>query len=231
MLAVIPARGGSKRIPRKNVQEVAGKPLIAHTIDQANEVEHFEEVIVSTDDEEIADVAESYGGSVPFRRPDELATDETPGHAVISHALEWFQERDREFESVCQLQVTCPLRTRTDVVGSIERFTVAEAASLVSVSEYQSAPQFALTEAEDGTLVERFEPAKVFTDEYIRSQDIDELLYPNGAIYLATVEAWRDHENFYTPNTIGYRMPPERSFDIDEAWELDLVECLLTQRE
>lgn len=227
MLAVIPARGGSKRIPRKNVREVAGKPLIAHTVEQAKRNETFEEVVVSTDDREIGEVASSWGANVPFYRPPELATDEASTDEVISHVLDWYVERDRLFESVCLLQVTTPLRSDEDVKGAIEMFDSQRPASLVTVSQFSIPPQFALRRDEDGTLIERFDPPKVFTDEYVRSQDLEGLLYPNGALYLATTDAWCEYERFYTPETLGYEMPPIRSIDIDEEWELELVECLL----
>jgi len=97
-LAIIPARGGSKRVPRKNIREIAGRPLIAHTIDDAIAATNVDKAIVSTEDEEIAAVAEDYGGDVPFIRPNRLAEDETPSADVITHALEWADDRYGEFK-------------------------------------------------------------------------------------------------------------------------------------
>lgn len=227
MLALIPARGGSKRLPRKNLREVAGKPLIAHTIAQANQVEAFDKVVVSTEDEEIATVARDYDGDVPFSRPEELAADDASSEAVVTHTLDWFENLGMEFDTVCLLQVTTPLRRVSDIRGAIERFQAADAKSLVTVTEFATPPQFALTQAEDGTLEEYFEPSQVFSDGYIRSQDIDPLVFANGAVYLSDTDVWRREERFFTSETIGYEMPPDRSIDIDDLWELKVVECLL----
>ncbi|WP_424017672.1 cytidylyltransferase domain-containing protein [Halorientalis pallida] len=227
MLGVVPARGGSKRVPRKNIRNVAGKPLIAHTVEQAIRTDLFEKVVVSTDDDEIADIAEQYGASVPFKRPEALATDDASTDAVVSHALDWFEDRGSTFDAVCVLQVTSPLRSDSDVCGAVEKFAGRNAGTLVSVTEYQSPPQFALEMYDDGTLGERFDPEMVFSDQYVRSQDLDTLYCPNGAIYIADTDTWDQYERFYTPETVGYEMPPERAIDIDHPWEIDVVECLL----
>lgn len=226
-LAVIPARGGSKRIPKKNIKTVADKPLIGHTIQHAEDADSIERAIVSTDDKEIAEIAAQYGGEVPFMRPAELATDTSAAADVISHALRWVTERSEQFDIICLLQVTSPLRTPDDIDEAIARLLATEAQSVVSVSEYSDPPQWALHETDKGHLDEFFETGSLWGDTPDRSQDLPELYYPNGAVYAATTKIWREHRSFYTPETVGYRMPPERSFDIDEPWELELIRSLM----
>lgn len=228
-LAVIPARGGSKRVPRKNVREVGGKPLIAHTIQDAKDADLINKAIVSTDDDEIAEVSRRHGAEVPFIRPSELATDTAGLAGVITHALNWASREGEQYDFVCALQVTSPLRTADDVDGTLARLAESGADSSLSVSEYLAPPQWAVNPDNQGYLEEYFETGSLWTDEPERSQDVPELLHPNGAVFAATTEAWQTHESFYTPKTIGYRMPPSRSFDIDEPWELDLVRKIIDQ--
>lgn len=227
VLAVIPARGGSKRIPKKNVREVGGKPLIAHTIEQAAAADHLTEAVVSSDSEEIRRVAREHDGTVPFKRPADLATDEASTSAVVTHALDWYEDRGRTFDVVCLLHPTTPLRTAADIDGAMEKFRDAGALSLVTVSAYAHPPQLALQVDEDGYLRERYKPGVLFTDGYTRSQDLEELVRADGLVYLATTEAWAEFESFYTPETSYYEISPERALDIDEPWELELVDKML----
>lgn len=226
-LAVIPARGGSKRVPNKNVREVGGKPLIAHTIEQANDSNKIDRAIVSTDDPKIIEVATEHGGNVPFKRPAELATDAASLAGTITHALNWAREQDQHFDQVCSLQVTSPLRRSEDIDTVLTRLEKSNADSCISVSEYVTPPQWAVATDEDEFLYEFFDYDMLWTDQPTRSQEIPELQHPNGAVFAATTEAWRAYESFYTPRTIGYEMPPQRSFDIDESWELELVRSLM----
>ena len=225
-LAVIPARGGSKRVPEKNLRDVGGRPLVAHAIAHAEAAVHVDRAVVSTDDEELARVAREHGGDVPFKRPPELATDTAPVAGTITHALDWAESSDGPYDTVCVLQVTCPLRTPVDVDGALTRLAESDAMSVVSVSEYVTPPQWAVTTDEEGYLADAFGVGELWTDEPKRSQDLTDLRHPNGAVFAVTTGAWRTHESFYTPRTVGYEMPPERSFDVDEPWELELVRAL-----
>lgn len=226
-LAVIPARGGSKRIPRKNLRELDGKPLIAHTIEQANSSSEIDRAIVSTDDEEIVEVSREHGAEVPFKRPKELATDTAPVAGTITHALDWAKREGFHCDCVCSLQVTSPLRTPDDIDEALTRLNKSSADSCVSISTYESPPQWAVIPNEEDFLDEYFDSGSLWSEQPDRSQDIPELYHPNGAIFAAAINAWEAHESFYTPRTIGYQMPPERSFDIDEPWELELIRTLM----
>jgi N-acylneuraminate cytidylyltransferase len=147
----------------------------------------------------------------------------------VTHALDWYEDQGERFNEVCLLQVTSPLRTAADIEAALSRFRTTDADSLVSVSKYDTPPQVALV-VEDGFLVEKYDPPSVFSDEYLRSQDVDDPVHANGAIYVTTTDVWRREETFYTDRTVGYEMPPERSIDVDEPWHLDLVDALLSRR-
>lgn len=226
-LAIIPARGGSKRVPHKNVREVAGKPLIAHTIEHASSASRIDRTIVSTDDEEIAEVAKEHGADIPFMRPAELATDTATLPETITHALDNLQKADSKYDWICTLQATCPLRTPKDIDETLAKLDKTGADSCLTISKYVTPPQWAMARDENGALSEFFDFQMLWTDEPARSQDIPELYHPNGAVFATSIEAWRTYESFYTPYTTGYEMPRERSFDVDEPWELELVRDLL----
>jgi len=226
-LAVIPARGGSKRVPRKNIREVGGKPLIAHTIQDAEDADLVDRAIVSTDDDEIARVSRDYGAEVPFLRPPELATDTVGLADTITHALKWVDKGRNQYDSICVLQATAPLRTSEDIDGTLTRLDASNADPCLTNSEFITPPQWAITPDEQGYLSEYFETGLLWADDPDRSQDIPDISHPNGAVFAATTEAWRTHESFYTPKTVGYQMPPSRSFDIDEPWEFELVRSVI----
>jgi CMP-N,N'-diacetyllegionaminic acid synthase len=230
ILGVIPARGGSSRVKRKNIREVGGKPLIAHTIKHAESSTTLTETVVSTDDEEIAAVAREHGGKVPFMRPAELATDTASSASVVSHALDWFSDRGKEFDIICLLQPTSPLRLPTDIDQSMDTLQESGGKTLLSVNEFTEPPQYALHRSESGYLEEHFNPKLLFSESYIREQDLSELLYPNGAIFASTVDFWRTSETFYSDKTEAYRMPPERALQIDEEWELELVDAYMRKK-
>lgn len=230
VFAVIPARGGSTRIPNKNLKCVGGTPLIAHTIRQAESSSTIDRCVVSTDDDEIAAVAEEYGGNVPFMRPTELATDEATSPPVVKHALEWFEDRGNSPDIVVMLQVTSPLRTGDDIDGAVEQLHDDDASSVVSVAEFKTPPQWALELDDDGNLSAHFDEELFWTDDIPRSQDLRTLYHPNGAVFAAEVATFHQECNFYTTNTIGYEMPPDRSIDIDEPFDLELVKALFESR-
>ena len=222
VIGIIPARGGSTRVPRKNIRQVGGVPLIAHTIQATSEASVIDDFVVSTDDDEIATISEEYGATI-CQRPSELAEDESPMGPVITHTLEMYKGN---FDVVCLLQPTVPLRLAADIDQAVDRLlTTADVDSVVSITSPMDPPHWAITETSDGYLQEAFEP-EVLWGEIKRSQDLPETWVPNGAIFTATTEAWEKYESFYTPQTAGYEMPPKRSIDIDEPWELELVRAL-----
>ncbi|WP_336325842.1 acylneuraminate cytidylyltransferase family protein [Halovenus sp. HT40] len=225
VLGVIPVRGGSKRVPDKNIRTVGGKPLVAHAISHAEKSTAIDRAVVSTDDPTIRDVAESYGGTVPFERPAELATDTATSDDVVLHALDWFEQRDEQFDIVSMVQATSPFRTPGDIDAAIERLQDTDGDSVISVSEFDIPPVWAVTENQDGQLHPYLDEGYLWTDDLPRSQDTPALYHPNGAVFAAYVDAFRKEESFYTEKTVGYKMPRSRSLDIDEPFDLDMAKA------
>ena len=221
LLALIPARVGSKGIPRKNIRELCGKPLIAWSIETAQKANYVDQIVVSTDDEEIADVARSYGAEVPFIRPDTLAQDDTLGIAPVIHALEQFPE----VEQVLLLQPTSPLRTTDDIDGIVKMCQEAQAPAAVSICEPSKHPNWMFSCGKDGTL-------SPFTDKPIATlrQDLPKVYTLNGALYLAKTDWIQQNRSFLSPETLGYVMPPERSADIDTLLDWEWVELLMSKK-
>lgn len=231
-LGVIPARGGSKRIPNKNLKEIGGKPLVAHTIEHAAQSEHLTEAVVSTEDEEIKKTAKEYGGEVPFDRPAELATDTAKTREVVTHALDWFEERGETFDYVCRLQPTSPLRKPEDIDACIETVHEDEdATGVMTVSEYFFPPEWSLTERDDGYLTEYLVDGYLFDEGQTRSQNTGNVYCSNGAVSIAAVDAWRETGMFYTERSLAYEVPRIRSFDLDEPEDLKVVRALFESDE
>ncbi|HYD25607.1 MAG TPA: acylneuraminate cytidylyltransferase family protein [Croceibacterium sp.] len=216
-LGLIPARGGSKGIPRKNIRSLAGKPLIVWTIEAALRARGLAAVVVSTDDAGIAQVAREAGAQVPFMRPRELAADETPGIDPVFHALEMLPGHD----AVLLLQPTSPLRTHEDIDGLLSR--VADGTpSAVSLSLSAEHPAWMYRLDAD----QRIEPL-LPNSGAARRQDLPPVYSLNGAMYYARTDWLRAQRGFVGPETIGYPMPPERSIDIDAPIDWHLAETLL----
>ena len=173
LLSLIPARGGSKGIPRKNIRKLSGKPLIAWSIEAAQKSSFVDRIVVSTDDEEIAIIARSYGAEVPFLRPTELSRDDTPGIAPVLHALEQFPE----VEQILLLQPTSPLRTSEDIDGIVRMSLERQASSVVSICESPKHPNWMFFYGEDKKLYP-------FTDAHITTmvQDLPKVYSVNGAL-------------------------------------------------
>ena len=227
VLAVIPARGGSKRVPRKNIREVGGKPLIAYAIEQAEEASAVNHSIVSTEDEEIKSVAREHGGDVPFDRPERLATDTATSDEVVRHAVDWFSERGDDFGIVCSVPVTSPFRKASDITNCVEKLADSDAKSAVSLTEFDPPPFWAVEKTGE-YLQPYFDEGSPW--EKTRTQETPDLHHPNGALFAARVPAFLETESFYTDRTIGYEMPRSRSLDIDEPFDLELARALMEYR-
>lgn len=231
VLGIIPARSGSKRVPNKNIREVGGKPLIAHTIEQADSSSVLDRCLISTDDEEIAAVAREYNGDIPFLRPDHLATDTASSADVVAHALERIHEQGYEPTIVVLLQVTTPFRTSTDIDEAIKKLQqLPEARSLVAVTEHRNPPEWAFEIDDDGCLQSHFSEYDMWDDGPNRSQETTPLYHPNGAVFAARADPFLEDPEFYKQPTIPYEMPAERSLDIDEPYDLEIARALYEYR-
>jgi CMP-N,N'-diacetyllegionaminic acid synthase len=207
ILAVIPARGGSKGIPRKNIRTLAGKPLIAWTIEAALQVKRINRVIISTEDAQIAAVATKFGAEVPFMRPLELTEDDTPGIAPVLHAIQQIPDHNW----ILLLQPTSPLRSVEDIQGIIQLCEDEGAPSAVSVTEVSKHPLW-MFRRDDQKRLHSLIPNGL---EVLRRQDLPSYYALNGALYLARTDWLIENQRFLGPETLGYVMPGERSVDID----------------
>lgn len=222
MLAVIPARGGSKGVPGKNIKELAGKPLIAYTIEAAIVSNIFEKVIVSTDDEKIAKIAMEYGADIPFMRPREISGDLVSSDDVILHAISFYHQKGIEYKEVCKLQPTSPLRKSKHLQEAYQLFREKEADFLVSVCECEHSPLWAGTIGKDLRLDE-FIPEKV---KRACRQDLPIYYRLNGAIYMAKTQSFCQNNNFLGKNSVAYIMNQEDSIDIDNELDFKMAEMI-----
>ena len=222
MMGLITARGGSRGLPGKNILSFCGKPLIAYTVEAALQSGCFDNVLVSTDSREIADVCLKYGAEVPFLRPAHLAADDAKSRDVVLHALD-FMEQKSPVESICLLQPTSPLRSAEDIRQAVSVFRRNSADSVISVTEYSHPIQWAVSVSEDGKISE---PSGLKPS---RRQDQSVCYHPNGAIYIFNAEFIRRSEGYIGKNTYALIMPPERSVDIDIPFDFMLAEFLFTR--
>ena len=227
VLAIIPARGGSKGLPGKNIKELCGKPLIVWSIEQAKSCSDIDRIIVSTDDGEIAEVAKKYGAEVPFIRPAELANDIATSIDAIFHAINWLKEhKDYRPEYILLLQPTSPLRTREDIDGAIRMLKEKKAQAVVSVCETDHHPWGSNILPEDGNMKDFIRPDILNK----RRQDLPVFHELNGAIYLADTDYLHEYNGFLGPDTFAYKMSKERSVDIDSDLDFKLVTLLLQEK-
>lgn len=211
VIAVIPARGGSKGVPRKNIREVCGKPLLAYSVEAARQSQYIDTLVVSTEDLEIQAIAKALGVIV-LVRPKELAQDDTPGVMTALHAIETY----KDYDYVVLLQPTSPLRTAEDIDGTIEHCLALGAPSCVSVCEAAVNPYSLFELGEQDTLC-RFLPGEVST----RRQDLKPFFKLNGAVYVADIQWVMRERRFMSPETRAYQTPLERSLDIDTEEDLE----------
>jgi len=214
-ICIIPARGGSKRIPRKNVRLFAGLPMIAHSLRAAREAGVFDRIIVSTDDAEIAAVAREYGGEVPFTRPAELANDFAGTDAVIEHALEWFASQGKPVEEFCCIYATAPFLCAEDIRRGRELLRERQAATAFSVTSFPYTIFRALKIHEDGR-TEMFWPENFST----RSQDLPEAYHDAGQFYWGNTVRYLVECRLFSTNSVPVIIPRHRVQDIDtsEDW-------------
>jgi len=223
ILAIIPARGGSKGVPRKNIRALAGKPLIAHTIAAAKASRYIDRYILSSDDDEIIAVARAAGCDVPFVRPVELSGDTADGLAVVRHALGMLPER---YDYVVNLQPTSPLRTAADIDGAIELCVGAGARACASVVEAEESPYWMLTRDDAGHSRYIVSAEKI----PLRRQLAPKAYSLNGAIFVTAVPHLMAGGSDVEDGMLTYVMPPERSVDIDEEADFALAEAILARR-
>lgn len=232
ILFIIPARGGSKGLPGKNIRPMNGKPLIGWTIETALKAAETVggKIIVSTDDKTIADTAVAFGAEVPFLRPAHLAEDHSTSVDVVLHALDYLEERGEKFDYVCMLEATSPQRDATDLLNAFDLlFRSKYGQSIVGVCRSESGhPSFLALMDEETNLIRPYEGEKFV---FKRRQEIDEVYFFEGSMYISKVDAFRNRKSYYHENTLGYEMPKWKSYEVDDMVDFIIIERLLKARE
>lgn len=223
-LIIIPARGGSKGIPKKNIVELAGRPLIDYTIQAALKVAPVDHIILSTDSEEIVTVAERCGLLVAYRRPAALATDTAGSREVILDAMDWADNQGIRYDATVLLQPTSPLRVAEDILGAMSKYT-PDIDMVVSVAEARCNPYYNCFETDETGYL------KISKGEgqYTRRQDVPPVYEYNGAVYVINPQSIRKMTLGSFPRRVPYLMPAERSIDIDAPVDLLVAEHLLVK--
>ncbi len=221
VVAIIPARGGSKGIPRKNIKLLAGKPLIAWTIEEAKKSKYIDRLILSSEDKEIINIAKKWGCEVPFVRPKELSEDDTDAVEPVIHAINALPEK---YDYVCLLQPTSPLRKVDDIDGCIEKCILNNAASCVSVTEVVKHPYWMYEINAEEKLT------ALFPDKFVsRRQDLQKIYALNGAIYISRTRELLEKKKFVTSETVGYVMEKTNSIDIDDEIDFYSAEFIINR--
>jgi N-acylneuraminate cytidylyltransferase len=215
-VAIIPARGGSKRIPRKNIKEFSGKPMIAWSIEAALKSGCFNIVVVSTDDSEIADVAKKHGAEVPFMRPESLSGDYTGTIPVIRHAIEWFIQQGQRPEHACCIYATAPFINPADIRRGLDILSETGSDYAFSVTSYPFPIQRAIRITPDGRV-------EMFNSEYFntRSQDLEDAYHDAGQFYWGRASTWLAEKMIFSPDAAPVLLPRHQVQDIDtmEDWQ------------
>lgn len=227
ILAIIPARAGSKGLANKNTRKLENIPLIAYTINSAKHSTYIDTIIVSTDCLEIANIAKEYGATAPFLRPAEFATDISPSHEFILHVLRWLDvNENKSYDILCLLQPTSPFRKSRDIDLSLEKFINSKNAdSLVSINETRRTPYWMKTIDDRGFIHDFIEHKEINS----RRQDLPKIYEPNGAIYIMACSDFVEFETFYTSKTTFYLMDQTSSVDIDDILDFKLAELILKE--
>lgn len=225
IVGLVPARGGSKGVPRKNIKPLAGRPLLAYTAEAALAAKRLARVVLSTDDEEIAAVGRTCGLEVPFLRPAELAEDSTPTLPVVQHALRWLIETGDSFDAVCLLQPTNPLRRAADIDSCIELLIQQHADTVFTMLSVPAEhnPHWVYFKTEDGTL-------RLATGEATpipRRQLLPPAFHREGSVYVTRTHIVLEQNSLYGARVVGYEMEAARSVNIDTLADWALAEAIL----
>lgn len=221
-IIIIPARGGSKRLPRKNVLPLLSKPLIAWTIEAAIAAGVADEIVVTSDDDEILDIASDYNVTC-FRRCAELATDQASTIDVVIDVLMHYKKSDVKFKSVILLQPTSPLRLPEDIINATVLFKKNNGKSVISVCEVDHPIEWCGSVTDKGVL------SGFGIDKSSRSQDYEMGYRLNGSIYVAAQNAIETYRSFYTAESLAYKMPKNRSYDIDDSFDFAICSALMSK--
>lgn len=220
-IALIPARGGSKRIPKKNIKEFCGQPMIAYSIKAAKEANCFDHIIVSTDCEEIAKVAKEYGAEVPFIRPDDLSDDYATTMDVIKHCVQYYENKGETIESLCCLYATAPFVRPADLLKGLELLQADNVQYAFSATAFSFPIQRAFY-LDEKRQINMFEPEHLLT----RSQDLEEAYHDAGQFYWCKLDAIKNNLPFFAPHSAAILLDRDRVQDIDTPADWDFAQKL-----
>lgn len=224
ILAIIPARAGSKGIPDKNIREIAGEPLICWTIRQALKSNLLDKVIVSTDGEKVADISRKAGADVPFMRPKEFAQDHSPTSDVVVHALKFFENQGVLYDMVAILEPTSPLRKSSDIDNGVDLLCKCpEADSLISVGEVHAEHPLIVKKIENNFVKSYIDNAK----KIHQRQQADAAYFPYGVLYLARSLAYVEYRTFYTEKTLPLPIERWQNYEVDDEIDFVIIETLM----
>jgi CMP-N,N'-diacetyllegionaminic acid synthase len=228
ILAIIPARSGSKGLPGKNLKPLLGKPLVTWSIEAASLSPSIDSIVLSTDDQKIANIGEKIGARVPFVRPLDLSGDTASSIDVVLHALDFLETAGEKFDIVVLLEPTSPQRDWGDIEQALDLLIKSGASSVVGVTQAQeSHPDFMYRLQRDLKLKPFI---KKVGSAHIRRQDIEPLYYLEGSIYISFVHILRERRSFYHEDTVGYEVPKWKSFEIDDLDDFIMIEALLKHK-
>ncbi|MFN3354236.1 MAG: cytidylyltransferase domain-containing protein [Brevundimonas sp.] len=224
VLAIVPARAGSKGLPGKNIRPLAGKPLLTWPIAAARASAHVDRVIISTDSQEFAEIAVAHGADAPFLRPAELASDTAPSIGFILHALDTLAEAGDVYDYVVLLEPTSPLTEGSDVDAALRQMVAADADAIVGVSKLEAThPAFAVRKTDDGSITPY---ASATFGDMPRRQDIEPLFSLDGTLYVSTVEALRRERGFCHTRTLGYESARHKAHEVDDLVDFICIEAI-----
>lgn len=224
VLAIIPARGGSKGLPRKNIRPLLGKPLIAWTIEQAKESKYIDKIIVSSEDEEILYISKQYGAET-IRRPDEYAKDTSPTSDAIIHAIQELENKNEYYDILILLEPTSPLRKKDDIDNALYQFilNIEKCQAIISVGEIHLENPLIAKTVENGYVKPFIE-----SSQYIyQRQQYPKVYFPYGVVYISTVPNFKKYRNFYLEKTIPYFIERWQNYEIDDIYDFICVENIL----
>ena len=223
ILAIIPARGGSKGLPGKNIRPLAGKPLIGWTLESARKSKYLDEIFVSTDSQEIADVAESFGVNVPELRPAELASDTATSASVVLYTIDYFRKRGKDFEYILLLEPTSPMRKEDDIDNAIALACEhPDKAGVVSLGEVHMEHPSIVKKISEDSIVEPYVEAQKVT----RRQQLDKAYFPYGVVYLVRTDYFEKNQLFYGKDSLPYIIERWQCYEVDDIYDFTAIEAI-----
>lgn len=224
VLAIIPARGGSKGLPGKNIRPLAGKPLIGWTLDSAKKSKYLDEIFVSTDSQEIANVAESFGVKVPELRPAELASDTATSASVVLYTIDYFRKQGKNFDYIILLEPTSPMRKDDDIDNAIElACDNPEKAGVVSLGEVHMEHPSIVKKIGDDGIIQPFSDSK----HYTQRQQFAKAYFPYGVVYLVKTDYFEKYQLFYGKDSLPYFIDRWQCYEVDDIYDMIVIDAII----